>query len=637
MLLFVVITSGLGVPFNTLHSILPFIVIGIGVDDMFVITFSFDHQSAALPNDVRLANALKQCGLSITYTTATDVAAFLLGATSSLPAIQQFCFYAAVTLLFNFVFQLTAYSVLLVWDEERQQKGNLDVLFCCNWYPPTELSAVSKSAGPLMVASPQKSPVGKDVLGTKGFDSVHTTVQHEPEELDSLQHFLGNVYYPIISNFNVRVAITIAFVALLGVNMYGTSNITQGFDFSMLVPDDSYAKVFITEAKRLHLFNIESTVPVSIYFQDLPYHEQQIQERILMLQDDFIAIRHNSGPYESWVSDFIPWVSSDQSPYNTSVNANNFLTDETLFYEAVEYFVLLPEYNRFERDIVFSYNTNGSVHRIQDSRVSAYHKELTEPMIQVHAMDNSRKICKDAGFEPAAFPFTFPYIFYETEAIIVREMYENLLMALGAVAAVSSLVLILPRAVLVVCILLCVIDTDILGTMFFWGLTINTVTVVQLVMAVGLVVDYVAHILHYYLAQPQHLSNGERVRLALIGIGPSVLMGCMTTFLGILPLAFANSAIFRIFFRMFFSIIVFGAGHGLILLPVILPWIPFGDEEEGEKEGERYDQVPNSPIPLKGANRAEMEMAAVPRGDVRMASEVDAYAVVAAKDEHTEL
>lgn len=103
----------------------------------------------------------------------------------------------------------------------------------------------------------------------------------------------------------------------------------------------------------------------------------------------------------------------------------------------------------------------------------------------------------------------------------------------------------------------------------------NTVTVVQMVMAVGLVVDYVSHVLHYYLKQPHSLTPDERMIEALTEIGPSVMMGCSTTLLGMFPLAFANSTIFRTFFRMFLSIIIFGAIHGLVLLPALMPLISF--------------------------------------------------------------
>lgn len=49
-----------------------------------------------------------------------------------------------------------------------------------------------------------------------------------------------------------------------------------------------------------------------------------------------------------------------------------------------------------------------------------------------------------------------------------------------------------------------------------------------------------------------------RIADALGEIGPSVIVGACTTFVGILPMAFASNVIFRVFFKLFLCIIAFG-------------------------------------------------------------------------------
>lgn len=367
---------GFGVPYTNLHSILPFIVLGIGVDDMFVITFTFDQQSTKLPKDVRLANALKTCGLSIAYTTATDVVAFILGTLSILPAISSFCFYASITLLFNFCFQLTAYSVLLTWDadagDNTESNSEYSYSKASTDYPTSLESAtrVSMSKSQQMVSMSASHDCSN--LEQMTIDRVSTPVYKEPvyeEEglsdlnedpkgkLNQLQRFLGNVYHPIISNQYARLAIVFVFAAVLGAAMWSCSTVTQGFDLTIFLPDESYAKEYIEESKRLDLFQVEKTIPVHIYFKDLAYNDQSVQEIILELQDDFIKTSHIKGPVNSWMSEFTSWVGSDASPYKSQVNLDGFLTDQDAFYAAVESFVTSPTYARFASDIVFNYDS----------------------------------------------------------------------------------------------------------------------------------------------------------------------------------------------------------------------------------------------------------------------------------------
>ena len=109
--------------------------------------------------------------------------------------------------------------------------------------------------------------------------------------------------------------------------------------------------------------------------------------------------------------------------------------------------------------------------------------------------------------------------------------------------------------------------------MFTGNIRFNVISVVNFVMAVGLAVDYTLHFCHAFLAAPG-ICEIERVQYAMRTMGSSILKGGGTTLVGTLPMAFSRSVIFRTFFALLFSTIVYGLAVGLILIPVVLSIVP---------------------------------------------------------------
>lgn len=66
--------------------------------------------------------------------------------------------------------------------------------------------------------------------------------------------------------------------------------------------------------------------------------------------------------------------------------------------------------------------------------------------------------------------------------------------------------------------------------------------------------------------QDPTVSKNVRIARALGEIGPSVVVGAFTTFLGIMVMAFASNVIFRVFFKMFLIIITFGVRLAWVVL-----------------------------------------------------------------------
>lgn len=78
--------SYFGISYGPVHTSLPFLLMGLGIDDMFVIMASWQkvqrehpspHDRSTLPE--RMGMMLQMAGSSITITSFTDVVAFVIG------------------------------------------------------------------------------------------------------------------------------------------------------------------------------------------------------------------------------------------------------------------------------------------------------------------------------------------------------------------------------------------------------------------------------------------------------------------------------------------------------------------------------------------------------------------------------
>lgn len=201
---------------------------------------------------------------------------------------------------------------------------------------------------------------------------------------------------------------------------------------------------------------------------------------------------------------------------------------------------------------------------------------------QIEAMDDTRALIASWDDLPPAFPYSEKFITIEGFKIIKREMFLNVGLAILAVGIIVFFTVASPVTSILITLNVAFCIIEILGFMHALGIVIDSVSVINMVLAVGLSVDYSAHVGHCFMVKGGPDKNARALE-ALSDIGAAVLNGAISTFLAVAVLLFSSSYVFVVLSSQFALTVALGIVHGLILLPVMLSIFgpkPFASADE---------------------------------------------------------
>lgn len=526
--------SAFGIFYSPLMNIYPFLLIGIGVDDVFVLVGAMDATSKTLPVPERLANALSISGTSITVTSLTDFFAFLIGSNTSLPALKNFSLYAAIGLLLTLVMQVTFFAGITVYDEGRHEANLSGILPC-----------IKAKKAPLMCCKSSK-----DQFMTRCFEA------------------LGR----LLSKKWIKALVIISAVGIAGVGIAGAVQMKVDADVDDFYPQNSYLKDWLDASTDYFTSSGAST---GIYMRDVDFADPQIHAQMVQMVEAFRQDRWVLDyTVRSWFEEFTEYLRID--------NEDAVLPTGEDFLPALNEW-LEGEGSVYRQDIVFDENQT----KIITSRMTGNHNFTEESDDWVDSMDSLRSTVEnqDPPLSVNSFAYGRDYVEYEQYKVIRKEALVNLGLALLMVFVIITLLLVNPVAAGMTFISIALVVVELVGFLHWWNIHVDNVMVIFTVISLGLSVDYAVHISHMFLKTPGE--PDERLMIALRDMGPAVFNGAMSTFIAVLVLSITDSYIFKVFFSSLFLCVVLGMTHGVIFLPVclsILAPAPHAEEMDSTKE-----------------------------------------------------
>ncbi|KAJ6629226.1 multidrug efflux transporter AcrB transmembrane domain-containing protein [Mycena sp. CBHHK59/15] len=618
-------------------EVIPFLVLAVGVDNVFILVHELDRQNllhgpnaaptshgpgfatpisptsnshrspfdsshddidaASMPlylsAEERVARSLAKMGPSILLSTITETVAFSLGALVPMPAVRNFALYAAGSVLLNALLQVTVFISALLLDLKRVEASRVDCFPCIRL--PSRIA--------LLDAPAYGSGLGR------------------------IARFIRRHYAPFLLKPVVKGVVFVIFGGVFVVSVISMQHIELGLDQRLALPSESY---LVSYFNNLDMY-LDVGPPVYFVSHDIDVTQRLGQQalcgRFTTCEDFSVANSLEaerkrpessfiSEPTASWIDNFFSWLDPgheaccrvrkrDPSIFCSERDSSRLCQPCYLGKDPAWNITMkgLPENEEFMRYLKQwlispvteecsvagreAYGTalsiSGDGGDVVASHFRTFHSPLKTQADFINAFAAAHRVAEDISEQTGAavFPYSLFYVYFDQYAHIVAITQEVLGFGLAGVLLVTALMLGSWRTGTIVTSVVALTVVTVMGVMAVWGISLNAISLVNLVISLGIAVEFCAHIARAFMSAGSGLpmdhpagqrERDERMWTALVDVGPSVLSGItFTKLIGMSVLALTRSRLLEIYyFRMWLTLIISGALHGLVLLPVVL-------------------------------------------------------------------
>ncbi|CAG2166800.1 unnamed protein product [Oppiella nova] len=514
------------------------------MDDAFVLLAAWRRTNPSMSVPDRLGHTYSEAAVSITITSVTNFLSFMIGTITPFPSVRIFCIYTAVAVLFTYIYHITFFGGCMAFFGNAE-KRNLHGLLCIPVLPKS--LAEGKGFFFRMLCTGGKNPSDPD----------------NPK--DNKEHvmmlFFRDVLAVSLNKTPVKLFVIFMFLVYLSIGIYGCTMVKEGLDRRKLSRDDSYSVQFYDYEDRYfreYPYRIQVVVNETLNYAD-PDVQKKIEDMLQKFErNHFVADKVLT---ESWLRAYQTFLSQEDS--FLFLQALN-ISDQLDFNRGLrDIFLHFPLTEPFRNDIVF--NDDGS--EIIATRYIIQTKNIIDANMEKEMLIALRDIADSFPFPVTIF---HQYFIFFDQFVLVRSISIQTISVAAAVMMIISLIFIpSPSCAIWVAFSIISIEIGVIGYMTLWGVNLDSISMINLIMCIGFSVDFSAHISYAYISCYED-DPKEKVKSALYSLGLPIFQGSVSTVLGIIALAFAPSYVFVTFFKTVFLVMLFGATHGVLLLPVLL-------------------------------------------------------------------